>query len=85
MYVHVHFSYGHTLMNECNGGPLGQNLALGWSLTGANDPAAQVRTWVSERNDYDYVSKTCAAGKVCGHYTQVVWHNSIKVRVLVIK
>ena len=35
--------------------------------------------WVAEKNDYDYPSNTCAAGKVCGHYTQVVWRNSVNL------
>jgi pathogenesis-related protein 1 len=44
----------------------------------ANGPDA-VSSWVDEGKDYDYASDTCAAGKVCGHYTQVVWRASVKL------
>ena len=42
--------------------------------TGAT-PTAQraVDVWAAEAADYDYESNTCAPGKICGHYTQVVW------------
>ncbi|KAG4114361.1 hypothetical protein ERO13_D12G041532v2 [Gossypium hirsutum] len=33
--------------------------------------------WVNEKANYNYNSNRCAAGKVCGHYTQVVWRNSV--------
>ncbi|KAG0467070.1 hypothetical protein HPP92_018650 [Vanilla planifolia] len=52
-------------------GPYGENLFSG---TGRDWSAADaVRAWVDEGKDYDYASNSCAAGKVCGHYTQVVW------------
>jgi uncharacterized protein YkwD len=35
--------------------------------------------WASEAEDYDYASNTCAQGKVCGHYTQVVWRETTHV------
>lgn len=31
------------------------------------------KAWGDERHDYDHSSNTCARGKVCGHYTQMVW------------
>ncbi|KAE8692991.1 Pathoproteinsis-related protein 1C [Hibiscus syriacus] len=34
---------------------------------------------VNERADYDYNSNSCASGKVRGHYTQVVWRNSVRL------
>ncbi|MFP2899730.1 CAP domain-containing protein [Corallococcus sp. 4LFB] len=37
---------------------------------------AVVKGWVDEAADYDYSKNTCASGKVCGHYTQVVWRNT---------
>ncbi len=39
-------------------------------------PSSVVDGWDSEKADYDYASNTCAAGKACGHYTQVVWAKS---------
>lgn len=54
-------------------GYVGENIyGSGGSATG---PAA-VSLWVGEESDYDYDTNTCAAGKVCGHYTQVVWRAS---------
>src|SRR5262249_12464923 len=38
-----------------------------------------VASWVAEAKDYDYASNTCAPGKVCGHYTQVVWRATEKL------
>jgi len=29
--------------------------------------------WASEGKDYTYSTNSCATGKVCSHYTQVVW------------
>lgn len=39
-------------------------------------PSQVVDSWDSEKADYDYNANACAAGKVCGHYTQVVWASS---------
>ncbi|KAI3968329.1 hypothetical protein MKW92_052318 [Papaver armeniacum] len=55
------------------GGPYGENLS--WS-SGALSTADAVRLWVDEKSNYDYQSNTCPGG-VCGHYTQVVWRNSV--------
>ncbi|KAI3715920.1 hypothetical protein L6452_22913 [Arctium lappa] len=57
--------------------PYGENLAggSGFELTGVR----AVDLWVGEKADYDYNSNTCAPGKVCGHYTQVVWRNSVRL------
>jgi pathogenesis-related protein 1 len=56
-------------------GNLGENIA-------ANSPGAfksitdVVGAWASEVSDYDYASNSCAPGKDCGHYTQIVWRDS---------
>jgi len=42
-------------------------------------PAAVVKSWVDEAADYDYDRNHCRKGKVCGHYTQLIWRNSAKV------
>jgi uncharacterized protein YkwD len=47
--------------------------------TGTYPPAEVVQDWVSEVADYDYATNTCASGKECGHYTQVVWRDSVKL------
>lgn len=38
-----------------------------------------VKDWGSEKADYDYASNTCEDGKLCGHYTQIVWRATTKV------
>ncbi|HUH01683.1 MAG TPA: CAP domain-containing protein [Kofleriaceae bacterium] len=54
-------------------GYVGENIyGSGGNATG---PAA-VALWVSEESDYDYATNTCAPGKICGHYTQVVWRDT---------
>jgi len=55
-------------------GGFGENLAAG--TPGAMTTADVVKDWAAEAADYDYKSNTCRKGKVCGHYTQVVWRNT---------
>jgi len=38
-----------------------------------------VNAWGSEVTDYDYQNNRCASGKICGHYTQMVWRSSREV------
>ncbi|KAL9231943.1 hypothetical protein vseg_007101 [Gypsophila vaccaria] len=70
--------YANQRQGDCalqhSGGPYGENIAEGSGdfLTGT----AAVQLWVAEKSDYDYDTNTCAQGKVCGHYTQVVWRDS---------
>ena len=65
----------------------GENLywasALMWS-DGSNElqevsPEQVVDSWGSEKEDYDYASNRCAPGKMCGHYTQIVWRSTTSV------
>lgn len=69
-----HCTYQHNAAR----GDLGENIA-------ASSPgywpsiASVVQAWASEAPDYDYASNSCAAGKVCGHYTQLVWRTSTLV------
>lgn len=55
----------------------GENLA--WASGMALDSSKVVKMWYDEISDYNYAKNTCKAGKMCGHYTQVVWKNSKKV------
>lgn len=43
------------------------------------NPASPVQAWYNEKQHYIFNSKKCKPGKVCGHYTQVVWAKSVKV------
>jgi pathogenesis-related protein 1 len=52
----------------------GENLAKSYRT-----PEAAVAEWAGEEKDYDYSSNTCADGKVCGHYTQIVWADTTEV------
>jgi pathogenesis-related protein 1 len=38
-----------------------------------------VDSWASERSDYDYKQNSCTPGKMCGHYTQLVWRSTTLV------
>jgi pathogenesis-related protein 1 len=60
---------------------MGQNIyAAGSSSPSVSaSPAQVVGAWVSEAADYDYAAGSCAAGKVCGHYTAVVWRSTTAV------
>lgn len=62
---------------EHSGGDLGENLAFfsGETSTGAD----VVALWAAEAADYDLASNGCAAGRVCGHYTQIVWRDTTRV------
>lgn len=42
-------------------------------------PAAVVDDWAGESRDYAYAANSCASGRMCGHYTQVVWKGSREV------
>ena len=60
-----------------DGTKTGQNLAY-WS--NPSTPVGKlVQLWMDEKKDYDLKSGACAGGKVCGHYTQMVWNKSTKV------
>lgn len=45
----------------------------------AVSPAQVVDTWGSESADYSPANDSCAAGRQCGHYTQVVWPSTQEV------
>jgi hypothetical protein len=38
-----------------------------------------VASWAGEHADYDFASASCRPGKQCGHYTQIVWQNTLQV------
>ena len=60
------------------------SMAQGWgeNLYAATvEPTASdvLTSWASEAADYDYAANTCKSGKQCGHYTQVVWRDSVEI------
>ncbi|XP_059644305.1 pathogenesis-related protein PR-1 type-like [Cornus florida] len=64
-------------LQHSTNGPYGENLAIGSGdfMTGK----AAVDLWVGEEKNYDYDSNSCAGGEMCGHYTQVVWRDSVRL------
>lgn len=62
---------------EAFGQWVGENIAAG-TVRAYSDRAA-VNLWAAEAANYDYQVNTCAAGKVCGHYTQIVWRDTTQV------
>jgi pathogenesis-related protein 1 len=61
-----------------NGYPtyVGENI---YASSGTASGTGAVRSWASEEANYDYASNSCASGKACGHYTQIVWANTTKL------
>jgi pathogenesis-related protein 1 len=65
----------------------GENLFWGSAVEWTDGRRAQqnvsakrvVEDWGSEKADYDYATNQCTQGKMCGHYTQIVWRNTTKV------
>ncbi|XP_058080925.1 pathogenesis-related protein PR-1 type-like [Magnolia sinica] len=74
-------NYANQRISDCNlvhsGGPYGENIF--WGYGREYTAADAVTSWASERQNYNYDTNTCASGKVCGHYTQVVWRNSVRL------
>jgi uncharacterized protein YkwD len=61
-----------------NGHPyyVGENI---FASSGSASGQQAVTSWAAEGANYNYANNTCAAGKVCGHYTQVVWRASTEL------
>jgi pathogenesis-related protein 1 len=55
----------------------GENLA--YSSAAFLSPSAVLTLWASEEKDFDYQRNRCVPGKMCGHYTQLVWRDTRKV------
>ncbi|MDY7224774.1 CAP domain-containing protein [Hyalangium rubrum] len=58
-------------------GTLGENLAA--ASPGAWKTQDVVKDWNAEAAHYNLSKNSCAPGKVCGHYTQLVWRNTTHV------
>ena len=61
---------------SCEGRQTGQNLYMVTKSSGyVNTNMTQViNKWFIEKKDYDYDTKMCTTGEMCGHYTQVNGH-----------
>jgi hypothetical protein len=62
--------------NRSDGHPyyVGENI---YASSGTADAQGAVTSWTNEKSNYDYASNTCTG--VCGHYTQVVWRDTVKL------
>jgi len=71
----------HGNLYDCSGNRVGQNLFVEASIGGypAKNMTRTIEAWSGEKKDYTYSTNQCASGKMCGHYTQVVWANSVEV------
>nr|AQQ72823.1 putative pathogenesis-related protein PR1-RK2 isoform 6 [Triticum aestivum]AQQ72824.1 putative pathogenesis-related protein PR1-RK2 isoform 6 [Triticum aestivum] len=59
-------------------GPYGESIF--WGNKGGNWTASDaVAVWVQEKQYYNCSDGSCAAGKICSHYTQIVWANTTRV------
>jgi pathogenesis-related protein 1 len=77
-------NYANLRKSDCSlthsNGPYGENIYGG--LGGTEFYAADaVKSWVSEKQYYDYDTNTCSLGELidCGHYTQVVWRDTTQL------
>jgi hypothetical protein len=72
--------YQHNGGRSADGIQRGENIAA-TAPGGRADatPAHIVGLWAGEWPDYDHATNSCASGKVCGHYTQVVWRGTARV------
>ncbi|KAJ7972482.1 Pathogenesis-related protein 1 [Quillaja saponaria] len=53
--------------------PYGESIY--WSYW-PHSPARIVNSLFKEREDYDFNTNTCKPGKMCGHFTQIIWRDS---------
>lgn len=55
-------------------GSYGENI---YASTAKSTPINVVASWASEAKSYDYAGNACSG--TCGHYTQVVWRDSLRL------
>jgi pathogenesis-related protein 1 len=57
----------------------GENIFMGGGTDWKPTVLDAVAGWGSEKEYYDADDNKCKNGKVCGHYTQIVWKNTTQV------
>jgi uncharacterized protein YkwD len=70
-------AYAEVCVFEHSMGDYGENLYVNTGFQAT--PADVVTSWVSEVEFYDYDSGSCVPNEMCGHYTQVVWADSLRL------
>eukprot|EP00731_Ephydatia_muelleri_P012996 Em0007g306a len=69
--------WGHNPDRTSPLGKTGENIYM---TTGSpSDCSVAVTSWNNEKDYYNYDTNVCQTGKMCGHYTQLVWALSNKV------
>ncbi|KAF8396669.1 hypothetical protein HHK36_018294 [Tetracentron sinense] len=58
-------------------GPYGENIF--WGGLNHWTPTDVVRSWVREHRFYNRAANGCTQGRLCGHYTQIVWKESVRL------
>ena len=75
-----HFAHNSARTSQAGGAysRVGENVYLTatTAATISTDVSRATRAWHNEVRDYELASNSCAPGRVCGHYTQVVWRSS---------
>ncbi|KAG0456506.1 hypothetical protein HPP92_024294 [Vanilla planifolia] len=58
-------------------GPFGENMfwGSGWTWRAAD----AVTEWASEKDFYDAATNSCAVGRMCGHFTQIIWNSTVRI------
>lgn len=56
--------------------PFGENIFV--SANPSEPIATVLGRWMGERANWDNIAGVCAEGKVCTHYTQMVWRSTAK-------
>src|SRR5436309_1082823 len=67
-----------TYQHNARRGTRGENIAAD-SPPGTFDLGKVVTAWASEIQYYDYATNSCASRQECGHYTQIVWRDTLRV------
>jgi len=74
--AHADYLAQNNLFEHSANSPYGENLYASSATATYTDA---VNSWYEEKVNYDLVNKTCAVGAGCGHYTQLIWKDSIEV------
>ncbi|ESN97584.1 hypothetical protein HELRODRAFT_185908 [Helobdella robusta] len=69
--------FKHGQPPEAGSGHIGQNLYVSTVKSPNYDGAVQ--NWYNEKPDYNLAANSCTHGKMCGHYTQIVWATTTEV------
>ncbi|XP_039251588.2 uncharacterized protein LOC120329044 [Styela clava] len=74
--------YTHSGENSPTLGSVGENIFMSSTATERIDNSlfeTSVYMWDYEKNHYDYETRRCDPGMVCGHYTAMVWADTYEV------